>query len=81
MFMAALTNFRPGRDNREGVGFVSSATLLVLTQSLVCCIHQLNPQALAVIQISGPNVNHRPIPDSDRVCSIDRVRPTMVGQA
>jgi transposase len=32
--------------NRSAV-FVPSATLLVLAQSLVCCIHRLNPQGTA----------------------------------
>src|ERR1017187_650523 len=32
--------------NRSSV-FASSATLLLLTQSLVCCIHRLNPQSKA----------------------------------
>src|SRR3990172_3750906 len=33
--------------------FASSATLLLLKQSLVCCIHRLNPQAEAVIPAVG----------------------------
>src|SRR5712691_1366703 len=34
------------------VVFASSATLLLLTQCLVCCIHRLNPQPVADSRVS-----------------------------
>src|ERR1035437_5741125 len=36
----------------RSVVFASSATLLLLTQCLVCCIHRLNPHRIAVIGAS-----------------------------
>jgi hypothetical protein len=39
------------------VAVVSSATLLLLTQSLVCCIDPLNPPSEAVAQSPSANDN------------------------
>src|ERR1035437_54281 len=47
--------------NRSSV-FASFATLLLLTQSLVCCTHRLNPQARPVTRLTTANSHSRPLP-------------------
>src|ERR1035437_111914 len=47
--------------NRSSV-FASFATLLLLTQPLVCSPHRLNPQASPVTRLTTANSHSRPLP-------------------
>src|SRR5438093_10124460 len=50
---SAPTRAPSGFPCNRSVAVASSATLLLLTQFLVCCFHRLNPRRVAVIALAG----------------------------